>query len=89
VTTSSFVPLPPSAVPTESTPSFLRLREVMRLTGLARSTLYKMMADQCFPAPCRLGARAVGWRSDDIAQWNRSRPTARADTPPALQGSGR
>jgi prophage regulatory protein len=89
VSTSSFVPLPPSAAPTESTPSFLRVREVMRLTGLARSTLYKMMADRCFPAPCRLGARAVGWRSDDIAQWNRSRPTAREGSSPASRGSVR
>jgi HTH-type transcriptional regulator/antitoxin HipB len=50
----------PSAVP-----SFLRLVDVLRVTGLARSTVYRMMAEHAFPAPCRLGRRAVGWRSDD------------------------
>jgi prophage regulatory protein len=75
--------MPDAAV---SAPTFLRLREVMRVTGLARSTLYRLMAEQCFPAPCRLGLRAVGWRSDDIAQWSRSRPTARAGVSPIFTG---
>jgi prophage regulatory protein len=57
--------------------SFLRLNEVIRLTGLARSTVYRLMAANSFPAPCRLGARAVGWRNTDVAQWSATRPTAR------------
>ena len=61
---------------------FLRLPEVMRVTGLARSTVYRLMAEDGFPAPCRLGRRAVGWRSDDIARWSAARPRCRA-------GSGR
>jgi predicted DNA-binding transcriptional regulator AlpA len=35
------------------------------------------MAENGFPAPCRLGRRAVGWRSEDIAQWNAARPVLR------------
>lgn len=58
-------------------PSFLRLVDVLRVTGLARSTVYRMMAEHAFPAPCRLGRRAVGWRSDDIAQWSAARPLSR------------
>jgi prophage regulatory protein len=73
----------------DSMPTFLRMHDVMRVTGLARSTLYRMMAEQCFPAPCRLGLRAVGWRSDDIAQWSRSRPAARDDAPPVHAGGVR
>jgi prophage regulatory protein len=80
---------PPAPDPADPMPTFLRVRDVMRVTGLARSTLYRMMAEQCFPAPCRLGSRAVGWRSDDIAQWTRSRPTAREDVPPVLSGRAR
>ncbi len=83
----SFVPFSSAAASAEAMPTFLRVREVMRVTGLARSTLYKMMAEQCFPAPCRLGSRAVGWRGDDIAQWSRSRPAAR-DCAPATLGAG-
>lgn len=58
-------------------PAFLRLDDVMRFTGLARSTVYRLMAEDGFPAPCRLGRRAVGWRSDDIAQWSAARPVSR------------
>jgi prophage regulatory protein len=57
--------------------AFLRLGEVMRITGLARSTVYRLMAEHGFPAPCRLSRRAVGWRSDDIAQWSAARPVSR------------
>jgi len=66
--------------------SFLRVRDVLRITGLARSTLYRMMAEECFPAPCRLGARAVGWRRDDIVHWSQSRPTARGHVPAVSSG---
>ena len=57
--------------------AFLRLGDVMRVTGLARSTVYRLMAENGFPAPCRLARRAVGWRSDDIAQWSAARPVSR------------
>jgi prophage regulatory protein len=61
------------AIPT----AFLRLGDVMRVTGLARSTAYRLMAENGFPAPCRLSRRAVGWRRDDIAQWSAARPVSR------------
>jgi len=70
----------------EPVSSFLRVRDVSCITGLARSTLYRMMAEQCFPAPCRLGARAVGWRRDDIVHWSQSRPTARGHVPAVPAG---
>jgi prophage regulatory protein len=63
--------------PAAMSPAFLRLGEVMRITGLARSTVYRLMAEHGFPPPCRLGRRAVGWRSDDIAQWSAARPVLR------------
>lgn len=71
--TPSAIERPAAAMP----PAFLRLPDVMRITGLPRSTLYRLMAEHGFPAPCRLGRRAVGWRSDDIAQWSAARPVSR------------
>ena len=47
----------------------LRIPEVCHLTGLGKSTIYKKLADGSFPAPVRLGSRAVGWRSGDIVEW--------------------
>ena len=46
----------------------LRREEVTRLTGLARATIYKKVADGTFPPPLRLGDRAVGWRASDIVR---------------------
>ena len=52
----------------------LRLPAVLRATGLARSTVYRMMAEHTFPAPVKLAKRAVGWRHDDVRQWTNERP---------------
>jgi len=56
------------------TPVFLRMRTVMRMTGLGRSTIYRLIADQKFPSPVRLGPRAVAWRRVDLDQWSEARP---------------
>lgn len=46
-----------------------RLPTVIRMTGLGRSTIYRMIAKKQFPGPVRLGDRAVAWRQIDIDQW--------------------
>ncbi|SCZ52938.1 helix-turn-helix transcriptional regulator [Thiohalomonas denitrificans] len=48
---------------------FLRLRDVCKRTALSKSTLYNYIAQDRFPAAVRLGARAVGWREDEINRW--------------------
>jgi prophage regulatory protein len=52
----------------------LRIGSVMRVTGLGRSTIYRLMADQAFPAPVRLTKRVVAWRRADLEQWSEGRP---------------
>jgi len=47
----------------------LRIAEVVARTGLSRSTIYLMMGQGQFPAPGKLGKRAVGWSSVAIDQW--------------------
>ena len=42
----------------------------MRLTGLPRSTIYRMMAEERFPAPLRLAKRIVAWRRADLERWS-------------------
>ena len=59
----------------ESLPQLLRLPAVLRATGLARSTVYRMVAARTFPAPVKLAKRAVGWRQDDVRQWANGRPS--------------
>lgn len=61
-------------------PQVYRRREVEKLTGLSRSTLYDQMAKGCFPRPVRLTQRAVAWRAEDVAEWLASRPSADTET---------
>ncbi|MCU7375156.1 AlpA family transcriptional regulator [Paucibacter sp. O1-1] len=50
-------------------PPLLRLPSVMRMTGLGRSTIYRMITKRQFPSPVRLGIRAVAWRHSDLSNW--------------------
>lgn len=50
---------------------------VLRMTGLGRSTIYRWIADGSFPAPVRLGPRAVAWRWSDLARWTQSHDTTK------------
>lgn len=54
----------------------LRRDEVERRCGIRRSTVYRLMQEEDFPAPVRIGPRAVRWRESDIDAWIRSRPSA-------------
>jgi prophage regulatory protein len=47
----------------------LRLPMVCRMTGLARSTIYRMQAERQFPQRVRLGMRAVGWIEQEVQEW--------------------
>ena len=58
------------------TPHIYRRRDVERVTGLSRSSIYEFMAKDRFPRPVRLGARAVGWRASDVHAWIEGREQA-------------
>ena len=50
----------------------VRLPEVLKITGLSRTTIWRRERDGSFPSPIRLGGehtRAVGWREQDIHDW--------------------
>ena len=48
---------------------FLKLKEVMNITGIARSTIYFWMKQRLFPTPIKLGERSIGWLEADIESW--------------------
>ena len=49
--------------------SILRLPDVMKRTGLSRSTIYGAVQAQAFPRQVRLTARCVGWLERDVNAW--------------------
>ena len=53
--------------------SFLRLPDVKAVTGLSKTSLYTLIRDRNFPAPVRLGPRAVAWVRSEVKQWAANR----------------
>lgn len=53
----------------------MKLPEVLHVTGLSRSELYRLMAAGLFPQRRELGPRAVGWRASEVDHWVDARPT--------------
>ncbi|HCF6160248.1 AlpA family transcriptional regulator [Pseudomonas aeruginosa] len=55
----------------------LRLNAVVLATGLARSTIYKLIGSGEFPRPVPPTGRCVGWIESEVAAWIQSRIEAR------------
>lgn len=48
---------------------FLRLEEVKLKTRKSKSAIYREIAEGTFPAPVRVGKRAIAWRQSTIDAW--------------------
>ena len=48
---------------------FIRFPEVIKRTGYRRTSIYEKIAEGTFPAPIKLGPRAVAWVSEEIEKW--------------------
>jgi prophage regulatory protein len=66
----------------------LRLPQVLARVGLKTTRLYQLCGDGTFPAPIRIGKRAVAWDSAEVDSWIAARAAAprvairtRSDTP--------
>lgn len=44
----------------------LRIADVVRKTGLSRSTIYQRLRTRAFPSPVELGPRAVGFVEQEV-----------------------
>lgn len=47
----------------------LRLPEVMRLTGLSKSSIYSLISKSDFPKQKVITERCRGWDEDEIQDW--------------------
>lgn len=61
---------------TQSPNRVLRIKQVMEVTGLGRSTIYLWTSEGKFPKQHKLGVRAVGWSAAAIFQWLTERGVA-------------
>lgn len=58
----------------------MRLPEVIKGTGLSRSTIYLRMSKGDFPKSISLGDRAVGWLQEEVNQWLEERVAVSRNT---------
>lgn len=54
----------------------LRLPEVIRLTSLSKSSIYRLESLGQFPARIKLSASASGWRAEQVQEWINNCPLA-------------
>jgi prophage regulatory protein len=55
---------------------FVRIREAIQITGLKRSTIFKLIRNGDFPKQRQLTDRATGWLLSEIMAWVEARPVA-------------
>ncbi len=64
----------------------LRIHSVRELTGLSRTTIWRLERQGRFPTRFQLSENAVGWDKDEVLKWVNSRPRGLSGAPPQLQG---
>lgn len=47
----------------------LKLPDVIKVTGLARSTVYKLISEDSFPKQIKLTSFSSGWIKSEVDQW--------------------
>ncbi len=54
----------------------LREPDVLRKTGLSRSTLMRLRKKDDFPKPIKISTQCIGWSSDSVEAWLSKREAA-------------
>ncbi|HAS3030137.1 TPA: helix-turn-helix transcriptional regulator [Vibrio parahaemolyticus] len=56
----------------------IRLSEVLAMTGLSRSSMYRSIEEKQFPEQVQLGGRSVAWVESEVQEWIRQRVLKRS-----------
>lgn len=49
--------------------ALLNIRTVVAVTSLSPATVYRRVADGCFPTPIKMGRGCTRWRAAEVAAW--------------------
>ena len=55
----------------------LRIKDIIRVTGLSRTSIWRYVKSGSFPEPVSLGgpgSRTTGWYASEVADWLETRP---------------
>ena len=58
-------------------PRFLRLPEVLQITGMGKTFIYDRINDGTFPKQIQLGSRTVVWNEQEVTKWMEGRMASR------------
>ena len=58
-------------------PRFLRLPEVLEMTGMGKTFIYDRMKEGTFPKQIQLGSRTVVWNEQEVIKWMEDRMASR------------
>ncbi|MBW2187323.1 MAG: AlpA family phage regulatory protein [Deltaproteobacteria bacterium] len=53
----------------KATKRLLRIKQVLEIIPLGKSTVWKMVAEGKFPQPIKLSERCTAWRESDVVAW--------------------
>ncbi|HDQ3816910.1 TPA: AlpA family transcriptional regulator [Escherichia coli] len=52
--------------------SLIRLPEVLKRTGFGKAWIYRLIREGRFPAPVKIGVRAVAFVESEVEEWIQS-----------------
>ncbi|HEI9932740.1 helix-turn-helix transcriptional regulator [Citrobacter freundii] len=52
--------------------SLIRLPEVLKRTGFGKTWIYRLISEGRFPAPVKIGVRAVAFVESEVDEWIQS-----------------
>jgi prophage regulatory protein len=55
---------------------YIRIKELAKMLGISRQTIYRLIALEKFPKQIKLTERTAVWRLSTIEQWVSNRETA-------------
>lgn len=70
------------------TDRLIRRAQVLELTGLSRTTLWKMEREGRFPRRRQVGRAAVAWSEREVVEWMQGLPLAASHHEPAITRRG-
>ncbi|SFC49986.1 transcriptional regulator, AlpA family [Pseudomonas citronellolis] len=57
---------------------FIRIKEVLSITSLSKSDLYRRIADGTFPTQVKLGPMTTAWQESEVRAWMDARIAERS-----------
>ncbi|OOX29509.1 hypothetical protein BJL85_15715 [Vibrio parahaemolyticus] len=52
--------------------NLITLLQVKNLTGLSKTSIYKLMRNGCFPLNIKVGRRSSRWVESEVIEWSRT-----------------